>query len=75
MPRVKIKVQNIRDPRKSNLLELLSRNDIFITKLISLSNGYVVVTNNETDQDKILKTETKKEHKQERIPVYCPTRT
>ena len=54
MPRVKIKTASSKDPRKQqSLLEVLSKNDIFITKLIPLSDGYAVITNNEDDLDRI----------------------
>lgn len=59
MARLKIKSDNSRDPnRKSVLLELLCNEDIYITKLIPVNDGFIVITIDE-DQDKIFQEEVK----------------
>ena len=62
MPRVKIRSDNNKDPRrKSALLNILSRHDVFITKLIIINDGYVVITSNEQDMDNIFHESTSKD--------------
>ena len=62
MPRVKIKTNNSKDSRKTGaLLEILSKNDVYINKLISLADGYVVIVTTEEEQDKIFKNKTTQE--------------
>ena len=53
MARLKIKSDNSREPsRKSVLLEILSNADIYITKLIPVNDGFIIITIDE-DQDKV----------------------
>ena len=62
MPRVKIKTSDSKDPRKKNSpLESLSKNDIFITKLIALPDGFVVITSDEQDLERIFNPATIKD--------------
>ena len=73
MPRVKIKSPNSKDPRRtSTLLEILSRNDIFPTKVIPLSDGYTIITGTEDEQDKIFKQKTEKELNDEGFQTITP---
>ncbi|MPC67484.1 hypothetical protein E2C01_061661 [Portunus trituberculatus] len=59
MPRIKIKAQDPKDPRrKSALLGVISKNGIFITKLITVNDGFVVVASNDYDLDKIFQAQT-----------------
>ena len=61
MARVKIKANNSKDPRKKTaLLNILSKNDIYLTDLILLQDGYVIITTEE-DQEKIFQGNVKEE--------------
>ena len=74
MPRVKIKTTNSKDPRKTSaLLETLSKNDVYINKLIPLADGYVVIVATEEEQDKIFKNKTTQELAgKDFIPIVPP---
>lgn len=62
MPRVKIKTPNSKDPRRTNnLLEILTQNDIYITRLDPLTDGFVIITGTDDERDKIFKQKTQKE--------------
>ncbi len=62
MPRIKIKSSDSKDPRKkSGLLAILSNNDIYVTKLIPVSDGYVIITSNDEDLDKVFQQKTTSE--------------
>ena len=59
MPRVKIKASNPNDPRRKNtLLETLAKEDIYITKLIPLTDGFVIITSSDHDLDKLFNSAT-----------------
>ena len=54
MPRVKIKSPTPKDPGRLNLLlQILSLNNIYATRIINTSDGFAVVTDDEKDLDKI----------------------
>lgn len=54
MARVRIKTQNPKDPRrKLKLLEILSSNEIYATKIIETKDAFIILTNNEDDPDRI----------------------
>lgn len=54
MARVKIKSDNPKDPRRSTkLLEILASNDVYISRLIQLHDGFVALTASDEDLDKI----------------------
>ncbi len=73
MPRVKIKSPNSKDPRRTScLLEILSKNGVYITKLIPLSDGYIIITGSEDEQDKIFKEKTENELKGEGFQTITP---
>lgn len=58
MARLKMKLSNTRDPnRKAELLEMLSYNDIYITKLFSLNDDFVMIAVDQ-DQDKLFQQKT-----------------
>lgn len=62
MPRVKIKANNSKDPRKKHsILEILARHEVFITKLLPISDGYIVITGNDYDMDVIFRSTTIKD--------------
>lgn len=62
MVRVKIKSQNANDSsRKIKLLEILSSNNIYVTRLINVPDGFVVLTDSDNEHDKIFNNKTKKE--------------
>ena len=53
-----MKLSNTRDPnRKAELLEMLSYNDIYITKLFSLNDDFVMIAVDQ-DQDKLFQQKT-----------------
>ena len=55
MARVKIKSENSKEHRrKQKLLEILSTNEIYVTKIIDNRDGFVIITSNEQELDKIL---------------------
>jgi len=62
MARVKIKSQNAKDPvRRFTLLEILSKNDIYATKIIPIPDGFIVLLSNDNEMDKIFNNKTNKE--------------
>lgn len=62
MARIKIKSPNSKDPgRLRLLLETLSRNDIYATKIIPVSDGFVVLTESDGELDKLFNNKTDKE--------------
>lgn len=73
MVKVKIKCADPRDPRRSNkLLEILSCNDVYITRLIPVNDGYVVLTSSNSDLDKIFNNETDKQLEQNNFNPQIP---
>lgn len=59
MAKVKIKTLNSKDDRrKIKLLEILSKNDIYATRITYTPDGFVIFTNDETDLDKLFNGET-----------------
>ena len=72
MPRVKIKTTNSSDPnKKAGLLNILSRNDIYLTNLIQLQDGYVIITTDD-DQDKLFQDKVKEELNQHDFITITP---
>lgn len=62
MARVKIKTPNSKDPaRKHKLLEILSKHVIYAIRIITVSDGFIVLTINDTEQDKIFNNKTDQE--------------
>ena len=62
MALVKIKSQNTKDPvRRFTLLEILSKNDIYATKIIPIVDGFIVLLSNDNEMDKIFNNKTNKE--------------
>lgn len=54
MAKVKIKAKNSRQPETTNkLLSLLSKHDIYATRVIPKNDGFVVLTYNDSELDKI----------------------
>lgn len=61
MARVKIKSDNTKDPRRtSKLLEILSTNDVYVTRLIPVNDGFIVLTSGDNELDKIFNNTTDK---------------
>ena len=61
MARVKIKCGDARDPRKSHkILEILALNDVDVTKLLPVHDGFVAVLSSEGELDKIFNNKTDK---------------
>ena len=62
MARIKIKSASSKDQaRQDLLLEILSKNDIYATKILSAPDGFVVITENEAELDKLFNNTTDKE--------------
>ncbi|MPC38830.1 hypothetical protein E2C01_032346 [Portunus trituberculatus] len=73
MLRVKIKTKDSKDPRRhSILLQILSNNDIFITKLIPVNDGFVVITSTDEDQDKIFLIQIAKSLEEHKLYPQLP---
>lgn len=74
MARVKIKVTNSKDPRKkAKLLEILSTNNIYITKIIPINDGFIILTENDNELDKIFNNKTDQElNKNGYAPIIPP---
>lgn len=73
MPRVKIKANNPKDPRQKNdLLETLAHHDIYITKMIPLSDGFVVITSNDQELDKLFKPSTTEDLEKNHLHPLIP---
>lgn len=59
MARLKIKSANSKDPqRKRELLSILSTNEIYVTRIITTNDGFVILTFNEEESDKVFKADT-----------------
>lgn len=60
MARVKIKCQNSKDKdKKIALLQILSLNQVYATRVISMPDGFVVLTNTDNDLDTIFRRDVK----------------
>ena len=60
MARVKIKVKNSQEGQnKIQLLRILSQNQVYATKIITLPDGYVVLTKSDDDLDIIFSKDIK----------------
>lgn len=59
---VKVKIShNSSDPRRTNkLLELLARNEVYANRIISVSDGFIILTNSEKELYKIFNNITNK---------------
>lgn len=72
MPRVKIKVNNPKDPnKKDSLLNILSRYDIYPTDVMQIQDGYVIITTDD-DQDKLFQEKIKEEFNQQDFNTITP---
>lgn len=61
MTKVKIKTSNSKDPRRTTkLLEILSSQDVYLTRLLSVSDGFVAFTCLDEDLDKVFSSATEK---------------
>lgn len=72
MAKVKIKTNNINENKKLKLLEILSKKHIYITKLIQVNDGYVIITAGDTDLDNIFNNDTDKELLKENYAPQIP---
>lgn len=65
---VKIKSPNAKNTdKKYKLLQILSKYVIYATKIITVTDGYIVPTSNEADQDKIFNNKTDQKLKRENL--------
>lgn len=54
MARFKIKVENSKDPRKkTQLLEILSINNIYVVKIITVPDEFVILIDSDSELDKV----------------------
>lgn len=54
MTRVRIRSNDAKDPRrKTRLLQLLSENEIYVNRLFAVTDGFTVLTQDETDLDRL----------------------
>lgn len=61
MARVKIKTTNNKShQRKRDLLEILARNDIYVTRIIPSNDGFIILTNDNSELDKVFNGTTDK---------------
>ncbi len=66
---MKIKSPNSKDQRrKHKLLEILSKNAIYAAKTITVTDGFVVLTRSESEQDRIFSNKTDNELKKNFVP-------
>lgn len=74
MARLKIKTANAKDQgRKEELLNILSTNDIYVTRIIQANDGFVILTQNEDEMDKIFNNIIDKElQKKNFTPIMPP---
>lgn len=72
MAKVKIKTNNINEGRKLKLLEILSKKDIYVTKIIEANDGYVIITAGDTDLDNIFNNDTDQELLKENYTPLIP---
>lgn len=61
MARLKIKSPNAKDPKRRELLEILSLNDIYVARIIPTNDGFVILTHNDEELDKIFNNTTDKQ--------------
>ena len=62
MARIKIKSVSSKDPARHNkLLEILSKNEIYATKILPVPDGFVVITEHESELDGIFNNITDQE--------------
>lgn len=72
MARVKIKITNAQDPRrKSALLNILSKHDIYPTNIIPLQDGFIIISSDE-EQEKIFEDSIKQEFFQHDFQLVTP---
>lgn len=54
MARVRIKTPNVKDPRmKQKLLDIMSSSEVYVVNIIEANDAFVIITNSETDLDRI----------------------
>lgn len=74
MARVKIKTHNSKDPRRTTkLLEILSCNDVYVTKLIPVNDGFIILTSSNDELDKIFNNTTDKKLEENDFLPQIPT--
>lgn len=73
MAKVKIKSPNPKEERKKmKLLEILSTNEVYVTRIITISDGFITITNEENDLDKIFDGKTDQQLMQEGFTPIIP---
>lgn len=61
MARVKIKTSNSKDKRRTTkLLKILSSEDVYLTRLLSVNDGFVALTWSDEHIDKVFSSATEK---------------
>ena len=72
MPRVKIKTPSPSPQKRGDLLRILATNQIYATRIIELQDGYVVLTLNDEEVDKIFQEGCKKKLEDESFTPLLP---
>lgn len=74
MARVKIKSPNPKDRLRTNkLLEILSCNDVYVTRIIPINDGFIILTSSNNKLDKIFNNVTDKQlEENEFLPQIPP---
>ena len=73
MARIKFKSPSPKDPDRLNLLlEILSRNDIYATKLFPIADGFIATTETDTEIDKIFNGTIDKELQEKQFTPLIP---
>lgn len=73
MARIKIKTNTKGENRKLALLGILSKKDIYLTRLIQSNDGYVAITASDNDSDRVFNNSTDSElREQDFIPQIPP---
>lgn len=73
MARLKIKSANARDPnKKTELLGILSSNEVYATRIITANDGFVILTYNDEELDKVFKSNTLKQLQEKNYSPVTP---
>lgn len=74
MARIKIKkTKNKSHDRKRKLLEILSQNEIYVTRILNANDGYIILISNDGEMDKIFNGITERKLRENDFtPVISP---
>ena len=72
MPRVKIKHPDPNDANKLQLLRTLSENLVYATRIITVHDGFIVITRTDEDVDLIFRGKASKDLDEQRFKPILP---